>query len=114
MFDVIFQLQTDFYRLRLKNYSGNAGDSFMHRHNDLRFTTLDNDNDNFADENCSPDRGGGGWWFDDCSACHLNGINFGQHIKVVTFQGIYWSEFVKSDSSLKSVTMSIRPSNAQD
>ena len=81
----------------------------MDRHNNLQFTTFDNDNDNDSDENCSDKRGQGGWWFDDRTDSNLNGKNCGAGSCQLNHFGIYWYAFMPSTRSLKITTMSIRP-----
>lgn len=41
--------ESDFYRLRLGQYSGTAGDS-LSWHNDKQFSTLDKDRDSYSGE----------------------------------------------------------------
>lgn len=53
------------YKLKsLGRYWGTAGDS-LYYHIDSKFTTYDNDNDNYK-ENCASMRKGG-FWFNDCA-----------------------------------------------
>lgn len=58
------------YRLTIGGYSGNAGDSFG-PHNEMQFSTLDRDNDNWPGS-CSQSFTGG-WWFNFCHSSNLNG-----------------------------------------
>ncbi|XP_061468954.1 fibrinogen-like protein 1-like protein isoform X2 [Rhineura floridana] len=58
------------YALRLGNYSGNAGDALTTIgesgiHDNMGFSTQDQDNDRRAGTNCALDNGGG-WWYDNC------------------------------------------------
>ena len=58
---------SDKYRLNITGYSGNAGDA-MSTHNGQRFSTYDNDNDDYAN-NCAA-LNSGGFWFSSCyQAC---------------------------------------------
>lgn len=59
------------YRLRIGNYSGNAGDS-MRDHNGKAFTTMDSDNDDFDFGNCAQ-MNKGAWWYNECQDSNLNG-----------------------------------------
>ena len=57
------------YTMTVSGYSGNAGDALM-RHNDMKFTTFDSDNDKATDGNCAAQRGGGFWW-KKCGRCYV-------------------------------------------
>ncbi|CAG2213905.1 Tenascin-R,Ryncolin-2,Ryncolin-1,Fibrinogen C domain-containing protein 1-A,Tenascin-N,Ficolin-2,Tenascin,Microfibril-associated glycoprotein 4,Ficolin-1,Fibrinogen-like protein A,Ryncolin-3,Ryncolin-4 [Mytilus edulis] len=57
------------YKLTVGGYSGNAGDCLT-RHNGLKFTTVDQDNDTFK-TNCA-DYNTGSWWYFHCSTCDLS------------------------------------------
>ncbi|XP_071122913.1 microfibril-associated glycoprotein 4-like isoform X2 [Mytilus edulis] len=63
------------YMLRISGYSGSAGDAFNHNaaiQNGQKFTTKDQDNDNFYSGNCAV-QFEGGWWFNACHNAFLNG-----------------------------------------
>ncbi|XP_044129134.1 fibrinogen-like protein 1-like protein [Bufo gargarizans] len=67
---------TDKYQLKLGTYEGDAGDSLSsgnHKnlHDNMRFSTYDDDNDRLHNVNCA-NKHGGGWWFDSCYDAHLN------------------------------------------
>ncbi|XP_071492571.1 microfibril-associated glycoprotein 4-like [Diadema antillarum] len=59
------------YRLHIRGYSGNAGDS-MNLHNGRDFSTWDNDNDIYR-FNCAAIFHSG-WWFNRCLYANLNGV----------------------------------------
>ncbi|KAM4024366.1 fibrinogen-like protein 1-like protein [Anomaloglossus baeobatrachus] len=66
----------DKYHLRLGTYEGDAGDSLSsgtHKnlHDNMRFSTHDDDNDRLYNTNCANEHGGG-WWYDSCYDAHLN------------------------------------------
>ncbi|KAM3916993.1 fibrinogen-like protein 1-like protein [Leptodactylus fuscus] len=67
---------TDKYRIRLGTYAGDAGDAlsnatYKNLHDNMRFSTFDDDNDRLYNTNCANEYGGG-WWFDSCYDAHLN------------------------------------------
>lgn len=57
--------EDDKYRLTVGGYWGTAGDGLSPEANNMQFTTLDSDNDNYED-NCSKDVWTGGWWYNAC------------------------------------------------
>ncbi|CAN2389113.1 Fibrinogen-related domains (FReDs) [Pristimantis euphronides] len=65
------------YTLRLGDYSGDAGDALTivnetGTHDNMKFSTIDRDNDRWH-KNCAEEFGeGGGWWFDSCHSAFLN------------------------------------------
>ncbi|CAG5897930.1 unnamed protein product [Menidia menidia] len=63
--------ESDWYRLRLGKYLGNAGDS-LSWHNNKAFTTLDRDKDGYSG-NCAHYQKGG-WWYHMCAHSNLNGV----------------------------------------
>ncbi|XP_053327148.1 fibrinogen-like protein 1-like protein [Spea bombifrons] len=88
------------YRLRLGTYSGDAGDSMTsgalkNMHDNMRFSTHDNDNDRRYNANCA-DEHGGGWWYDFCYDAQLNKKN-----------GIHWETLC--DHNCKRSVMMIKP-----
>ncbi|XP_071028112.1 angiopoietin-related protein 2-like [Oncorhynchus clarkii lewisi] len=99
--------ESDWYRLRLGEYQGNAGDS-MSWHNDKAFTTLDKDKDAYSG-NCAHFQKGG-WWYHMCAHSNLNGVWYrGGHYRSRYQDGVYWAEFHGGSYSLKTVTMMIKP-----
>ena len=85
------------YILTVGGYSGTAGDS-MHSHNGRRFSTRDNDNDNWSEVNCAQ-RVTGAWWYSQCYRSNLNG----RYIDTpgINNQGIVWYYWMNAHSSLK-------------
>jgi len=67
---------SDNYRLSFQrgSYTGNAGDALSF-HNNVPFSTHDNDNDRWPGESCSDYLGGGGGnWFVDCYEQNINAV----------------------------------------
>src|SRR6218665_2428510 len=64
------------YVINVAGYTGDAGDAFnvasniYWRTNGMKFTTIDNDNDNLSNDNCAS--GVGGWWWNYCGTSCLN------------------------------------------
>ncbi|KAM6957035.1 angiopoietin-related protein 6 [Aplochiton taeniatus] len=99
--------ESDWYRLRLGEYHGNAGDS-LSWHNNKAFTTLDRDKDGYSG-NCAHYQKGG-WWYHMCAHSNLNGVWYrGGHYRSRYQDGVYWAEFHGGSYSLKKVTMMIKP-----
>lgn len=125
--------ESDWYRLRLGQYSGNAGDS-LSWHNNKAFTTLDRDKDSYSGltpratphprshqflfvltllflppGNCAHYQKGG-WWYHMCAHSNLNGVWYrGGHYRSRYQDGVYWAEFHGGSYSLKKVSMMIKP-----
>lgn len=99
--------ESDFYRLRLGQYSGTAGDS-LSWHNDKQFSTLDKDRDSYSG-NCAHFQKGG-WWYNMCAHSNLNGVWYrGGHYRSRYQDGVYWAEFRGGAYSLKKVSMLVKP-----
>ncbi|XP_056871485.1 angiopoietin-related protein 2-like [Takifugu flavidus] len=99
--------ESDWYRLCLGQYSGNAGDS-LSWHNNKAFTTLDRDKDSYTG-NCAHYQKGG-WWYHMCAHSNLNGVWYrGGHYRSRYQDGVYWAEFHGGSYSLKRVSMMIKP-----
>jgi len=68
-----------YYTLHVSGYSGDAGDSVEYtgsfnglNQNGMKFSMMDQDNDQNPIESCSQTIGNGGWWFKACYECCLN------------------------------------------
>ncbi len=64
------------YAIHYEGYSGTAGDHLSNHHRGMKFTTLDQDNDNSSSTNCAQTEAGP-WWFNHCDSSNLNG-EYGQ------------------------------------
>ena len=91
------------YNLTVGGYSGTAGDGLF-LHNGMKFSTEDNDNDNWRSYNCAR-YWHGAWWFNHCLDSHLNGPY--QHN--LADSGIMWGHW--KVYSLKFTEMKTRRSN---
>ncbi|XP_075435152.1 ficolin-2-like [Ascaphus truei] len=98
--------ESEKYKLLLGAFKeGNAGDS-MAVHNNMGFTTKDQDNDVNA-QNCAL-LYKGGWWYYNCHHSNLNGLYLlGQHS--TDADGINWSTGKGWNYSHKFSEMKIRP-----
>ena len=92
------------YILTVGGYSGTPGDSLT-SHNGMRFSTRDNDNDNFGG-NCAQSFTGA-WWYSGCVDSNLNGRYF--NTSTSNSQGIKWYGW--KYISLKFTEMKTRPNN---
>jgi len=98
------------YRLHVGAYSGTAGDEGesqgLSYHDGCRFSTHDQDNDDWYGD-CATD-GRGGWWYYRCDRVNLNqpykhgGGGTDEH-------GIEWEPWRAHKFSIKSSVMKIRP-----
>ncbi|NWX92219.1 FBCDB protein, partial [Nothoprocta pentlandii] len=81
------------------------GDSFL-KHNGMRFTTKDLDNDH-SENNCAAFYHGA-WWYRNCHTSNLNGQYLKGHHSSYA-DGIEWSSWTGWQYSLKFTEMKIRP-----
>ncbi|KAK6965997.1 BgMFREP12.6 [Biomphalaria glabrata] len=96
--------ETEKYKLKIGNYSGNAGDS-LSSHNNMYFTTFDRDNDIRSDLNCA-ERCSGAWWYFDCHRSNLNG----QWGSTSGAEGMNWHQLTGWHKSVSFSEMKIRES----
>ena len=86
-------------------YVFSLGDSLL-KHNGMKFTTKDRDNDH-SENNCASFYHGA-WWYRNCHTSNLNGQYLrGQHTSYA--DGIEWSSWTGWQYSLKFSEMKIRP-----
>ncbi|XP_055864031.1 angiopoietin-1-like isoform X1 [Biomphalaria glabrata] len=95
--------ETEKYKLKIGNYSGNAGDSLSH-HKNMYFSTFDRDNDIHSYTNCAEERSGA-WWYVSCHHSNLNG-QWGR----TSHNGINWGELTGLYNSVSFTEMKIRES----
>ncbi|EDV33102.2 uncharacterized protein Dana_GF22929 [Drosophila ananassae] len=101
--------EKDSYLLEsIGKHSGEARDSLIEFNLNMKFSTIDRDND-VGDGNCAIYKGGG-WWFNECGSSSLNG-NFYKDGKSRSRDGIIWGSWHEYDwsVSLTFVEMMIRP-----
>ncbi|CAL4130961.1 unnamed protein product [Meganyctiphanes norvegica] len=87
------------YMLDSGFYEGTLGDG-MEVYNGMGFTTLDQDNDIFDDDNCAR-KYGGGWWYKMCVMTNLNGLYGNSHFR--------WYSTEHDYPYLRKAQMMVRP-----
>ena len=94
------------YTLTIEGYSGTAGDcTTNNRHKNMKFSTKDNDND-IVSGNCAI-LYVGGWWYDRCHRCNLNGKYLGGTHRSYA-DGVEWYYWTGYYYSLKFTEMKLR------
>ncbi|KAM7000229.1 fibrinogen-like protein 1 [Tautogolabrus adspersus] len=112
--------EKDQYRLDFGTYEGTAGDalsgsfqvgvSHWASHQGMKFSTFDQDNDNYKGNCAQEDKGG--WWFNKCHSTHLNGNYYPSgHYSGITDDGVVWYPWRGWWYSLKTSIMKLRPTN---
>uniref|UniRef100_A0A1X7T309 Fibrinogen C-terminal domain-containing protein n=1 Tax=Amphimedon queenslandica TaxID=400682 RepID=A0A1X7T309_AMPQE len=94
------------YILTAEGYSGTAGNS-LGWHSGNRFSTRDNDNDNYGGGNCAQGHTGA-WWYNSCHHSNLNGRYFNP--ATTNDQGIVWWLW-RGYTTLKFTEMKTRRNN---
>ena len=95
------------YILTVGGYSGTAGDSLAY-HNGSRFSTVDNDNDEWSGGNCAQNYTGA-WWYLYCAHSNLNGHYF--NTSTNNLQSVNWYTWKGAYISLKFSEMKTHPNN---
>ncbi|KAI4819687.1 hypothetical protein KUCAC02_004927 [Chaenocephalus aceratus] len=109
--------EKDHYRLAFGSYVGTAGDALSGSyqvgasewasHQGIKFSTHDQDNDNYKG-NCAQEDNGG-WWFNKCHSAHLNGMYYPNgHYSALTDNGVVWYTWRGWWYSLKTSSMKLR------
>ena len=99
------------YTLMIGGYSGDAGNG-MSRHNGIKFTAVDEDNDIYASgsylhrDDCAI-AFKGGWWYHRCHRSNLNGRYLSGH-HTSHADGINWYHWKGYRYSLKTTEMKLR------
>ncbi|XP_020783807.2 microfibril-associated glycoprotein 4-like [Boleophthalmus pectinirostris] len=95
------------YKLNVSGFvDGGAGDSLSY-HNNQKFTTFDNDQDNF-EKNCAK-LYLGAFWYDSCHFSNPNGIyRWGLDPSIFAI-GIEWKTWKGYNYSVKSISLKTRP-----
>ena len=95
------------YTLHVNGYSGTAGDSFRQGVdlNGMQFTTWDRDHDQSSGNCAAHDEGG--WWFNNCFRCYLNGPYICGAVQR-NWLGMIWFTFRGREHSLKYTEMKMR------
>ncbi|OWF37763.1 fibrinogen-like protein 1 [Mizuhopecten yessoensis] len=118
--------ELSWYMLSVGKYTGTAGDSFHYpassllRHDGMKFSTPDHDNDT-SFQQCGRMLKSG-WWFNSCYSSNLNGPYLTQPSGKHTYgeswgqpsmdgTGIEWYPWKKHQYSFKYSEMKIRPTN---
>ncbi|KAK7882302.1 hypothetical protein WMY93_028476 [Mugilogobius chulae] len=98
--------ECDQYKLTVSGFTdGGAGDSLT-PHNNMKFTTFDNDQDTWAN-NCAKSFLGG-FWYSDCHSTNPNGIYRWGADGTIYAIGVSWSTWKGVDYSVKSISFKIR------
>jgi len=82
------------------------GDSMTGRHRGQKFSTRDQDNDDWSGISCAVEYKGA-WWY---GACHDSNLN-GQYNNTASSEGVTWRHWLGFSYSLRFTEMKIRPSN---
>lgn len=100
------------YRLTIEGYSGTAGDAMSTYHNNMKFSTIDRDYDQWELHCAKKDQSG--WWFRACGYASLNGLYIQKgNIDIAPdglIRGIIWYQWKKTYGySMKKTEIKIKP-----
>lgn len=96
--------ERDKYRLQINGFEGSARDSLFN-HNNMMFSTADDDNDNAPDHHCAREWHSG-WWYNACWFALLNGQYTNK--SDIYERSISWNGW--KQKQLAKTEMKIRPS----
>merc|ERR1719336_1391856 len=101
--------EADKYAISYVSYKGDIGDG-LKRHQGMKFSTKDSDNDVYGSVNCALTYKGA-WWYSACHDSNLNGMyhNPGHHDSYA--DGINWAAWRGQYHSMKSSLMMVKPAN---
>ena len=94
------------FRLTVSGYSGTAGDSLA-IHNNQKFSTKDQDNDNHGGLHCAQSHNTGAWWYNNCHNSNLNGVYYNGP-NSPSSKGVIWIHWKGNSYSLKVTEMKVR------
>ncbi|XP_054715950.1 LOW QUALITY PROTEIN: techylectin-5A-like [Uloborus diversus] len=96
------------YKLHIKDYSGDAGDSMTKEHDGQKFSTKDRNNDNQKGKEICAQKYKGAWWYNTCHSANLNGLYlYGAHDTYA--DGVVWKTWKGFRESLAETEIKIRP-----
>ena len=104
--------EKEFYSLKIDGFSGTAGDAMSRYHNNMKFSTIDSDNDEWYLSCAQKDQSG--WWFRSCGFASLNGLYVENGTVDIApdglVKGIIWYNWKnKYGYSMKRTEMKIKP-----
>ena len=115
--------ETTGYRLTLSDYQSAStlrdyfSLSYILGHSGMKFSTKDNDNDEYSLFDCAKHHSGG-WWFRNCRTVHLNGIfphhsgNCDDFTYQQDTQELYWNKLTSCENKINFAEMKIRYLNS--
>ncbi|KAH3883957.1 hypothetical protein DPMN_007927 [Dreissena polymorpha] len=100
------------YALHIGGYTGTAGDALSKYHNNMPFSTVDQDNDQWHLSCAQKDQAG--WWYKACGFSSLNGLYIENSTVDLApdgiYQGIIWYQWKNTYAySMKRTEIKIKP-----
>jgi len=103
---VVGSASTKYELISIGAYTGTAGDSLFY-HEGRKFTTLDEDNDEYDSGNCAVMHLGA-WWYRSCHWSNLNG-DYNNTMVTIDGRGIVWYTWLGDRYSLRQTEMKLQP-----